>query len=289
MKDADSVFVYPVYEKNSKGIYVYGNVINPGFWELKSEGTSVGDMFNYYIKKSGGIEHIFLPDTYFKYALIKRFKEDLTYQIIQVNLTKELQGQTATILKDSDELYIFDQRIISGAPFVQIEGEPILNPGKYTYYKGLSAEDLIVAAGIVSGGRIDITKIKVGAKSVNLITNPFYKLNPFDNVLVYDLNITKPKKYARIYGEVNNPGEYEIDVKTTTLKDLIDMAGGFTQKAALNKIEIIQYFIKDGVRDKKLITHNDSVKKLYKMVLKKDDEVRIFKIPNWDERKSIEI
>ena len=67
------------------------------------------------------------------------------------------------------------------------------------------------------------------------------------------------------------------------------MAGGLTQKAAHNKIEIFQYFIKDGIRSKKLITHNEDIKKLYKMILRKDDEVRIFKIPNWDERKVVEI
>ena len=288
LKDMDSIYVYPVYEKNVKGVFVYGNVLNPGFWDLDENIKTVGAFFNAYAKRNGGMENILLPDTYFEYGLIRRYNKDLSYKIIQFNLTKELNNQTSTPLMDKDELYIFDSRILKGSPFVQISGEPVLNSGKYTYYNGMSVEDLIAAAGVVSGGRIDMTKIKVANKSVNLLKTPFYKLKPFDDVIVYDLNITKPKKYAQIYGEVNNPGAYEVDEKTTTLKDLIGMAGGLTPKAATNKVEIIRYFIKNNEREKEVIVKN-SLEEAYEEIIKADDEVRIFKIPNWDKRQTVTI
>lgn len=286
LKDMDSIYVYPINEENSNSVFVYGNVFNPGVWEFSSKTKSVGALFNEYIKKDSDIKNLFLPNTFFEYGIIKRYDKNLSYKIIKFNLQEELDGASKTELLAQDEIYIFDNKIINGSEFVEILGEPILKPGKYMYFDGMSVEDLIYAAGAVEGAIIDKEKIKVRSASVNIKKTPFYKLSPYDDVVVYDENLTKPRKYANIYGEIVKQGAYEIN-ESSTLMDLVQMAGGLTQKAARNKIEITKYIVKDNVREKILKIYDKDIDELADLSIDGFDEVRIFKIPKWNERQSV--
>lgn len=60
-----------------------------------------------------------------------------------------------------------------------------------------------------------------------------YKIEKFDRLFVkYKLNFQKNINVL-VLGEVVRPGYYPISFKTTKLKDIVDMAGGFTEKAYL--------------------------------------------------------
>ncbi len=59
------------------------------------------------------------------------------------------------------------------------------------------------------------------------------RLEPFDGVYVPAVANYKEHHVATVLGEVSRPGTYPIRVDTTTVRDLVEMAGGFTREASL--------------------------------------------------------
>ena len=60
-----------------------------------------------------------------------------------------------------------------------------------------------------------------------------FMLQPFDAVYVAELSNYKEQKTAIIQGQVLRPGVYPIRPDTTTVRELVAMAGGFTAEASL--------------------------------------------------------
>lgn len=60
-----------------------------------------------------------------------------------------------------------------------------------------------------------------------------FQLQPFDAVYVAELSNYKEQKTAIIQGQVLRPGVYPIRPDTTTVRELVAMAGGFTPEASL--------------------------------------------------------
>ncbi len=60
-----------------------------------------------------------------------------------------------------------------------------------------------------------------------------FLLQPFDAVYVAELSNYKEQKSALIQGQVLRPGVYPIRPDTTTVRELVAMAGGFTDEASL--------------------------------------------------------
>jgi protein involved in polysaccharide export with SLBB domain len=69
------------------------------------------------------------------------------------------------------------------------------------------------------------------------------------------------------------------------LSKLIASAGGLNEKAYLSNVEILRYEVKDGARVKSIFQINLS--KDSEFVLKNYDEVTIYRIPNWYDRKTV--
>jgi protein involved in polysaccharide export with SLBB domain len=60
-----------------------------------------------------------------------------------------------------------------------------------------------------------------------------FRLQPFDAVFVAEVANYKEQKTATITGQVVRPGTYPIRPDTTTIRDLVELAGGFTREASL--------------------------------------------------------
>jgi protein involved in polysaccharide export with SLBB domain len=67
----------------------------------------------------------------------------------------------------------------------------------------------------------------VGARGAGLA------LQPFDAIYVAGLSNFKEQHAATIGGQVRRPGAYPIRPDTTTVRELVEMAGGFTEQASL--------------------------------------------------------
>lgn len=59
------------------------------------------------------------------------------------------------------------------------------------------------------------------------------RLEPFDAVYVPRLSHYRRQTWAEVGGEVMRPGMYPIHPEVTTVRDLVEMAGGFTSDASL--------------------------------------------------------
>jgi protein involved in polysaccharide export with SLBB domain len=134
---------------------------------------------------------------------------------------------------------------------VEIEGA-ISRPGKYELHKEDSLNDLInYAAGLTADASsiavIDrIIPIKerknddyvFDSENINFVFNQVANFNNGDIIQINTLGKISSK--TRIYGRVKNPGEYSA--KNSTLKDILDLAGGFKDpiyRKTINDKEII--------------------------------------------------
>lgn len=79
---------------------------------------------------------------------------------------------------------------------------------------------------------VGLTRLEA-AKKLEQGYSEFGIINPIIDLNIASLSVT-------ILGEVNAPGKILVDKETTTLIDIIALAGGFTQGAKKNNIKIIR-------------------------------------------------
>lgn len=68
-----------------------------------------------------------------------------------------------------------------------------------------------------------------------------FSLQPGDRIIVREKDRDTETFFATIKGEVERPGIYPVIKNKTTLKELVEMAGGFTKNAALNESKVIRF------------------------------------------------
>lgn len=289
----DKVYVYSIDKIHKKSIYFYGNVVRPGEKELGKD-KSLRDFLQNKISKLS-LKGVFLKDTLFSYALLKRKTADLGTKVINFNLAKVLNGASDIKLKNNDEIYIFNKYNSNVVPYITISGTPVIKPGKYRYYKNIKIKDLIEMAGTTSYYN-NLSEVKITTfhtknfmpKTIilkgKMIQN--YKLHPFDQIEIYDYYKLHPIKTVNIYGQVNLPNKYPLNANMT-LKQAIYLAGGFTPKAYKKDIEIIRYYIKDNKRKTKII--EVPFYNINRFVLKDYDEINVHTIPDWGKRKTVTV
>lgn len=130
---------------------------------------------------------------------------------------------------------------------VQVFGR-VAFPGTYEYRQGESLAQLL---SITNGGRdfpSDAADSVRLTRFVNREQREFhvfsraealgaagrgFLLQPFDAVYIAALANFKQQRTATIQGQVVRPGTYPIRPDTTTVRDLVMMAGGFTPEASL--------------------------------------------------------
>ncbi len=248
LQDGDIIDIFPINQYYSNYVLINSNSITrPGRYQL-SPGMRVLDL----ISAADGL----LNDAYIDRAHIRRIKDDLSIQLITLNLKKVLEND----LNQNIELQFMDQLIIYNKneinnifTNVTISG-PIKNAGQYVFEKDISLGDLI----IFSGGFIEgIKKVKISVARLNknkfsptiynfpyknnfintndLIDddheiNTFY-LEPFDIISVYSDPRDNIAETVNISGAIYFPGDYPIISENEKVSDIILRAGGLLPKA----------------------------------------------------------
>ena len=285
LKDGDKVYVYKIDKIHNQSVYLYGNVVRPGEKELPKNKSLKKLLRNQIAKLS--LKGVFLPDTLFSYALIKRQTSDLRKKVISFNLKFVLEAKNDILLKDNDEIYIFNRYNTAVTPYVKIQGKPVLNAGEYRYFENIKVRDIINQAGVTIYDKNTIKVLTYNTKDFmpqNKIVDEDYILHPFDEIKLFSYYLQNKIKYINIYGQINNTGKYVLN-KNMTIKDAIKLAGGFNNKSYTSYIEIVRYTLKENERIKKIIKVEN--KDFNTFVLQDYDELTIHTIPNWTERKII--
>lgn len=119
----------------------------------------------------------------------------------------------------------------------------VQRPGRYEFKKDETLEEIIeIAGGLKSNIEKDNIRVihsdmlKEKPKILQLINDKNFEIRPEDNIMIPFSNYKKPNDIIEITGEIKFPGTYSIVPGETTLGDLIDISGGFTEIADTNKV-----------------------------------------------------
>jgi protein involved in polysaccharide export with SLBB domain len=232
--DGDDLTVFSIYQMFENVVRVNGMVKHSGVFE-RTEGMCVSDL----IEKG----QILSNDVYLERADLYRRKPDGRVEIIAVSLDRLLDGESEydLALDDYDSLYIFSIDEVVPQRHVYIEGL-VQRPGKYPLYSNLTVADLIFLAGnlknsayllqaelarIDSSGNTDLIQVSLGRLEKG--DNP--RLRENDRLFIRQIPGYELHRIVTLNGEVRFPGRYSLTQKNETLWQLLNRAGGFTDKA----------------------------------------------------------
>ena len=255
LKDGDALTVGALIDRYENKLEVKGAVYRPGIYQLGDGIRTVSEL----IAKADGLK----GDAFTNRALIHRERQDLTFEVISVDVKAVLSGQAPDIqLQRNDILYIPSIYDLNDIGTITIEGE-VATPGTFVYEANMTVEDIIMQAGglleSASTVRIDVSRrIKNPASKeqpdsiANVFTRSFkdgyvvsedldFVLLPYDHV-----NVRRSPGYAeqgkvKVSGEVIFPGDYVLTHKNERLSDVIARAGGLNKWAYVKGARLIRH------------------------------------------------
>lgn len=259
LSEGDVILVSP-YE-NLVGIL--GKVKRPMIYEMK-QGESLAALINY----AGG----FTGDAFLNRALLKREREDLSHEMIPVDLRKLMEGSIPDLsLQKNDVLYISSIRELEKEGTLAIYGD-VANPGHFPFAKNMTIQDLILKAGglleSASTVRIDVSRRIKDAKSTSsssVIGKSFtvelengllvgakrvFELEPYDMVFIRRSPGYQKQANVTVDGEVIFTGNYALTKRNERLSDLIAKAGGLSKDAYVKGARLMRRMTADEIRQK---------------------------------------
>ena len=263
--DGDVLTVDSVLQRFENRVEVRGAVYREGLYQLNGVVNTVKQL----IKKAEGVR----GDAFLNRAVIDRENEDLTHEMIQIDLRGLLNGTVADIpLKRNDILYIPSIHDLKEEATLTIHGE-VANPGTYLYSDNMTVEDLVLQAGGLLEGAATV-KIEVARRIKNPKSSAFsttvgqtFSFNLKDGLLIGDdsdnfylqafdeVYIRKSPAYHEqqnviVNGEVLFSGSYALAKKNARLTDLIEKAGGVTPDAYVKGARLIRRMNPEELRRK---------------------------------------
>ncbi len=263
MDDGDVVTVDSVLQRFENRIELRGAVYRPGLYQLDGEMNTVKQL----IEKAEGVR----GDAFLNRAILDREHDDLEHEIIQVDVKGILNGTTADIpLQKNDVIYIPSIHDLKEEATLTIHGE-VANPGTYLYSENTTVEDLILQAGglleAASTTKVEVARRVKNPKSTdfsNIVGESFvfdlkdgflvgegsedFHLEPFDEVYVRRSPAYREQQNVMIAGEVLFSGNYALSKKNERLSDLIEKAGGVTPDAYVRGARLIRTMTEDEKR-----------------------------------------
>ncbi|MCO6473133.1 MAG: SLBB domain-containing protein [Melioribacteraceae bacterium] len=150
-------------------------------------------------------------------------------------------------LKDGDVIVFpaYDDKV----HFVSIDGA-VNKPTEFQFVEGDNLQTAIFFAHGINTAYTDITKaeitrLKNNGETIETVEVPVYEEYPLqvgDRIRVLYSELNKQKYQVLVLGEVNRPGYIPISKNSTTLKEVIEKAGGFTPNASLKFSELVRNY-----------------------------------------------
>lgn len=244
LKDGDSLFVDSVVPRFTNLVEVRGAVMRAGQYELGGDIQSVRGL----LQAAEGLRE----DAFQTRAVMHRQKEDLTLEMLSIDLEKLLQGETPDIpLRKGDVLFVPSNVDMKGERTLTISGE-VLYPGVYQFAENTTVEDLILMAGglteAASMAKVDVFRriqdyqaVENTGRSTETFSlslndglrhgDTSFALQPYDEVVVRRSPAYSEQQNVRITGCVNFEGDYAMTSQDYRLSDLIQAAGGLSALA----------------------------------------------------------
>lgn len=254
MRNGDVVTAEAILNRFTNKLEVRGAVYRPGIYQLNGEINTVRALVN----EAKGLT----GDAFTNRAVLQREREDLTTEIISVDVRSIMAGTSPDIpLQKNDILYIPSIHDLEDRGDVAIFGE-VAKPDSYSYSDNMTLEDLIIRAGglreSASTVRVDVSRRIKDPKSTvstDSISQMFtfalkdgfvidgeqgFTLQPYDQVFVRRSPGYQAQQNVQVTGEVIFGGTYAMTTTEERLSDLVKKAGGATPKAYLRGAKLIR-------------------------------------------------
>ena len=245
MDDGDSVYVDSVVARYSNMVEVRGAVFHAGMYQMDGSINTVREL----VKAAEGLRE----DAFTARAVMHRQKEDLTLEVLPVDIKGVMDGTVADIpLRKNDVLFIPSKTDMNGERTLNITGE-VNYPGVYVYADNTTLEDLVLQAGglteAASTVKVDVYRRINDSHALeddNSLTETFtfalkdgfvvdgeqgFTLEPYDQVVVRRAPTYTEQKNVAVSGAVNFSGSYAMTNKNYRLSDLVKAAGGLSSLA----------------------------------------------------------
>lgn len=196
-------------------------------------------------KKANGYNNNDLNNNYSKRTIVlKRFNgETINVDLLKFEVTGDYKQNP--LLKNDDVLIILPFNLEKN--FVTIDGA-VNAPKTFQFVEGDKLSDAILFAQGISPvyNKVDsatISRLSYNGEKEEVIyvlisDNPV--LQRGDRVKIIALESERKDYKAYVAGEVNNQGNVSITKNSTTIRQIIEKAGGFKDNADLNRSEIIR-------------------------------------------------
>lgn len=242
LMDGDVVSISAMLDRYENKLEIKGAVYRPGIYQFSGQLNTVKQL----IEKADGIK----GDAFLARAVLHREREDLTKEVIQVDLKKILNGEIPDIpLKRNDELYIPSIHDLQDLGTISVFGE-VARPGEFPFAENTTLEDIIIQAGglreSASTVKVDISRRIRNNKSTEISSSigemftfalkdgfvidgeSGFALKPYDQVYVRRSPSYQPQINVIVEGEALYNGTYALTTKSERLSDLVQKAGGTT-------------------------------------------------------------
>jgi polysaccharide export outer membrane protein len=244
LKSGDIVQAIPILDLEHNTLTIQGHIQRPGKYQFRS-GMTVQELINL---AEGPKSRL-----YTNRIEIQRYISDTQKELLRTTL-KDAAGFT---LKEWDDVKLFSQDEVEEKREITVWGD-IPQPGKYPLSQGMKLLDVYFMVSKSNPSNLPISRIEwirlegtqnmhVEIDAQTLIRNPDstknITLEPQD---VVTLRVFTQNQLRRVdlTGEVAYPGTYWVEPHFK-LSDLIQRAGGLTEKAFLNGTQFYRNSVKD--------------------------------------------
>lgn len=250
ISDGDQIKIFSIFSFRQNIVSLSGAIARPGNYD-RGDSLKVEKL----ISNAGGL----LGDAYLKKADLIRTKENLTEEIIELDLEKvmSLDPRYNINLNGMDVVKIYSVNEMIDEKYVEIEGH-IKNRGRFPLHENMTLHDLIfMAGGFIDESfkeqayleRADLVRLNDDGLSStitnfnlrNILDAPKSKvdflLKTKDIIRIHKKSIFLSPELVSISGVVQNEGDYNLWTNMT-LKDLIIKAGGLKKSTYTCKVEV---------------------------------------------------
>ena len=254
LKDGDVITAEAILNRFENKLEIKGAVYRPGIYQFGGDLNTVKQL----VEKADGV----MADAFLGRAVLHRQREDLTREIIQVDMKGILNGTKPDIaLKRNDVLYIPSIHDLKDLGNVEVFGE-VARPGKYVFADNMTLEDLIIQAGglleSASTVKVDVSRRIKDRKSTEVsatigemytfaLKDGFvvdgeagFVLEPYDQVYVRRSPGYQQQVNVSVTGEILYDGTYALTSKSERLSDLVKKAGGVTPYAYVKGAKLMR-------------------------------------------------
>ncbi len=229
LRDQDILFI-PTYNKR---VAATGTFKREGYYELNDQ-ESLNDLLSY----TGGFsDHAYHDRLTITRTTGKQFK------VLDV-----IKGEFDSFIPHNGDSIVAGEIISRYENRVSISGA-VFRPGSFELSEGMKLSELITKAdgvkesvysnrGVIIRLGQDLSPQTIAFHVPDILNGTDdLLLKREDQVIIQDIFSMREARFVRIYGEVLNPGQYPYR-ENMSMKDLVFLAGGFTEAASESFIEL---------------------------------------------------